>query len=58
MVMGAMMMAVLFIVGAPFRVLLGMLGTVAVAGLSLVMTSGSRMERIFGFLNPQSDALG
>ena len=58
MVMGAMMMAVLFIVGAPFRVLLGMLGTVAVAGLSLVMTSGNRMERIFGFLNPQSDALG
>lgn len=58
MVMGVMVMAVLFIVGAPFRVLAGMLAIVSAAGVALVLTSGNRMERIFGFLNPQTDALG
>ncbi len=58
MVMGAMMMAVLFIVGTPFRVLGGMIAVVAVSVVVLVLTSGNRMDRIFGFLNPGSDALG
>lgn len=58
MVMGAMMMAVLFIVGTPLRVLVGMLTVVAAAVVTLVITSGNRMERIFGFLNPSADALG
>jgi cell division protein FtsW len=58
MVMGAMMMFILFVVGAPFRVIAGFLGVVAVAVVGLVATSGNRMERIFGFLNPDTDALG
>jgi cell division protein FtsW len=58
MVMGAMMMFILFVVGAPFRVIAGLLGVVAVAVVGLVATSGNRMERIFGFLNPDTDALG
>lgn len=58
MVMGAMVLGVLFIVGAPFRVLGGMLGAVAIVGVGLVLTSGNRMARIFGFLNPDTDVLG
>ncbi|WP_084634824.1 putative lipid II flippase FtsW [Propionicicella superfundia] len=58
MVMGAMVMVILFVVGAPFRVLGGIVGVAAVAVVGLVATSGNRLERIFGFLNPETDALG
>lgn len=57
-ILGTMMMAVLFFAGTPFRVLGGMFLVVGVGIVGLVLTSGNRMSRIFGFLNPDADQLG
>lgn len=49
---------VLFMVGAPVRVLLA-LGSVGVAGMTtLILTSPTRMSRFAGFLNPAADVDG
>lgn len=58
MVMGAMLMAILFVAGTPLRILFAMLAAVAGAVVALVITSGNRMDRILGFLNPATDSLG
>ncbi|MBK8460348.1 MAG: FtsW/RodA/SpoVE family cell cycle protein [Micropruina sp.] len=52
MIMGAIVVAMLWYVGASWRVL-GSIGLVVGIGvLGLVATSGHRMSRILGFLNP------
>lgn len=56
-VMAAIMLAMLWMVGAPLRLLLG-LGALGAAGSFLmVVTSASRLRRFLGFLNPDADAL-
>ncbi len=56
-VMAAIMLAVLWMVGAPLRLLLA-LGGLGVAGSFLmVVTSASRLRRFLGFLNPDADTL-
>lgn len=57
-VMAAIMFAVLWMVGAPLRLLLalGALGTVG--SFVMVITSASRMRRFLGFLNPDADTQG
>ena len=57
-ILGALMIAVLWCVGAPWRVLGGMLGLVAVGAGVLVTFNQSRIERILGFLDPTSDPTG
>lgn len=58
MIMGALVLATLWYVGAPARVLAGIVGTVGVLVAGLVMASPHRMSRIFGFLNQDVDPLG
>lgn len=58
MIMGAIVVAMLWYVGASWRVL-GSIGLgVGVVVLGLVATSGHRMDRILGFLNPAHDPMG
>ena len=57
-VMGSIMVGVLFIVGAPLRVL-GTLGALAGAGVvALFITSRERMRRLAAFLDPTADLNG
>ena len=58
MVLGAIVMAVLWFVGAPWKVLGSILAVVAAGVGALVINSGNRMGRILGFLNPDLDPLG
>ena len=58
MVLGAIVVAVLWFVGAPWRLLGAMLGSMGVVVAALVATSASRMGRILGFLNQDLDPLG
>lgn len=58
MVMGAILVAILWMVGAPWRVLAGLGGVVAVAVAGLVLSSGNRMGRILGFMNPDTNLDG
>ena len=58
MIMGAMVLATLWYVGASWKVLGAIVGSVAVAVLALVVTTPYRMTRIFGFLNQDVDPLG
>lgn len=58
MVLGAIVLAVLWFVGASWKVLGSMIGVVAAGIGALVLTSGHRMTRILGFLNPELDPLG
>lgn len=58
MVLGAIVLAVLWFVGASWKVLGSMLAVVAAGIGALVLTSGHRMTRILGFLNPELDPLG
>ncbi len=58
MVLGAIVLAVLWFVGASWKVLGSMLGVVAAGISALVLTSWHRMTRILGFLNPELDPLG
>ncbi len=57
-IMAAMVVAVLFLCGAPIRVLGALFAVVALGALILVLTSRNRMDRILGFLNPAVDTEG
>ncbi|MFV0405731.1 MAG: putative lipid II flippase FtsW [Propioniciclava sp.] len=57
-VLGALVLAVLWCVGAPLRIMMG-LGALVVAGLGvLALVEPSRVARIAGFLDPASDPTG
>ncbi len=58
MILGAIMLAVLWFVGAPGRVLLGMSSAIALGVGVLVYLEPGRMARIFGFLDQSSDLSG
>lgn len=58
LIMGALVMATLWYVGASWKVLVSLLGGVGVILLGLIATSPHRMSRIFGFLNQDVDPLG
>jgi len=58
MVLGAIVLAVLWFVGASWKVLGSILAVVAAAIGALVINSGHRVDRILGFLNPDIDPLG
>ncbi len=58
MIMGALVLVTLWYVGASFRIVFGLIMTVALAVLAMVVASPNRMSRIFGFLNPSADPLG
>lgn len=58
LVLGAIVLAVLWFVGASWKVLGSMLAVVAAGVGALVLTSTHRMTRILGFLNPDLDPLG
>ncbi|HRA74939.1 MAG TPA: putative lipid II flippase FtsW [Propionicimonas sp.] len=58
LILGAIMIAVLWFVGASWRLIGSILGVVGVAVLGLVLTSSNRMGRILGFFNQDLDPLG
>lgn len=58
MIMGALVMAVLWFVGASWKVLGALVGSVGAAVGLLVVTSSYRMNRILGFFNQDLDPLG
>lgn len=58
MIMGAMVLATLWYVGASWKVLGSIVGSVALIVLVLVVSTPYRMTRIFGFLNQDVDPLG
>ena len=58
MVLGAIVLAVLWFVGASWKVIGSILAVVAAGVAALVINSGNRMGRILGFLNPEHDPLG
>ncbi|MBP8918265.1 MAG: putative lipid II flippase FtsW [Micropruina sp.] len=58
MIMGAIVVAMLWYVGASWKILAGIGVTVAVAVIGLVATSGNRMGRILGYLNADHDTMG
>lgn len=58
MIMGALVMAVLWYVGASWKVLAGLIASVAVAVGTLVIFTPYRMRRILGFFNQDLDPLG
>lgn len=57
-ILGAIVLAVLWCVGAPLRVLAGMLAVVGAGVAVLVATSPGRVARILGFLDPSADPTG
>ncbi len=57
-VLGALMLAILWCVGASWKVLGGMIAMVAVGAGVLVTTNATRIARILGFLDPTSDPTG
>lgn len=57
-ILGAIVLAVLWCVGAPLRVLGGMLAVVGAGAAALVAASPGRMARILGFLDPAADPTG
>lgn len=58
LLLGGLVVAVLWCVGAPFRVL-GVLGVIVAGGLGvLVLANPSRLARIGGFLDPTYDPTG
>ena len=58
MIMGAIVVAMLWYVGASWRLLASIGVTVALGVVMLVVTSGNRISRILGFLNPDHDTMG
>lgn len=58
MVMGAIVVAILWCVGASSRVLLSIGATVTAGALALIVSNPGRMGRIFAFLDPASDPTG
>lgn len=59
MIMGAIVLAILWCVGAPLRIIAGIFALVG-AGVGVLIATGnqSRLTRIFGFLDPNSDPTG
>ncbi len=57
-IMGAMIVTVLFLCGAPLRLLGALFGVIGIGALVLVLTSANRISRIVGFLNPANDIEG
>lgn len=57
-ILGALMLAILWCVGAPLKVLGGMMAMIVVAAGVLVTFNESRVARILGFLDPTSDPTG
>ncbi|HMQ38268.1 MAG TPA: putative peptidoglycan glycosyltransferase FtsW [Micropruina sp.] len=58
MIMGAIVVAILWYVGASWKILVSIGVTVAVAVFGLVVTSLNRMDRILGFFNSDHDTMG
>ena len=58
MVMGAIVMAMLWHVGASWRMLASIAGTVVAVVVLLIATSINRMDRILGFFNSGHDVMG
>jgi cell division protein FtsW len=58
LILGALVLLTLWYVGAPWRVLVGLVTVVSAGVLAMVASSPSRMSRIFGFLNQDADTLG
>jgi cell division protein FtsW len=58
MILGAIVLAVLWYVGASWKVLVSLIGGVAAAVGILILTTPYRMSRILGFFNPELDPLG
>lgn len=58
MIMGAIVVAILWYVGASWKILASIGVTVAVAVFGLVVTSLNRMDRILGFFNSDHDTMG
>ena len=58
MIMGAIVVAILWYVGASWKILAAIGATTAVAVFALVVTSGNRMDRILGFFNAGHDTMG
>ncbi len=58
MIMGAIVVAVLWYVGASWKILASIGVAVGSAVLILVATSGNRMGRIMGFINADHDTMG
>jgi cell division protein FtsW len=50
-------LALLWVIGSPFRLFAGMLGLMGFAMIVLVIVASYRLERITGFLHPQANAL-
>lgn len=57
-ILAAMVVTVLFLSGAPLRVLAALFGVAVAGALVLVLTSPNRMTRILGFLDPTADVEG
>lgn len=57
-VMGAIMIVILWMVGAPLRLLFGLGALGAVGSFLMVVTSGNRLDRFMKFLSPGADTLG
>jgi len=58
MILGAIVLAVLWYVGASWKVLTSIIAAVAAAVGVLILTTPYRMSRILGFFNPDLDPLG
>lgn len=58
MVMGAMVLAVLYVAGANWRVILILVLGAAAGVAVMALSRGNRVMRIIGFLNPDSDPMG
>ena len=56
--LGAIIVAVLWFVGARWKVLVSMFTLIAIGAAALVLTSPNRMARIFGFANQDADPFG
>jgi len=50
-------LALLWVIGSPFRLFVGMLGLMGFAMAILVIVASYRLQRITGFLHPQANAL-
>ena len=58
MIMGAIVVAMLWYVGASWKMLASIAAVVGVAVIGLVITSINRMDRILGFFNSDHDTMG
>ena len=58
MLLGAIVVAILWFVGARWKVLASMFTFIGIGVVALVLTSPNRMARIFGFLDQDADPFG